>query len=100
MRPAFSGEIETQLYGVRGHNRTSAKLQKHSEQESDWTLSLHEHHISRLRVALFHSLQARVHGFNECSSLERHTLRNDLHPALDDPVHDPHVLREAAAGGF
>ena len=83
---------------VCGDDGTAPQLQKHGEEKTDRPLTLHEDHVVRLRVALLHRLQAGVHGLDEGSDFERHSVRNFFDAAIDNPVHGAHILRETATG--
>ena len=48
--------------------------------------------------ALYHRLQTSVYRFDKTGAFERNTVRNSFHTVLDDPVHNPYILRETAAG--
>ena len=55
---------------------------------------------SGLRIALHHGFQAGIQRLHQRGALERDAVGNLLHAASHNPVHDAHVLREAAARGL
>jgi hypothetical protein len=49
---------------------------------------------------LDHALQTSVHRLDETGPVERNTVRDLLHPAVDNPIHHTNVLGKSSARGF
>ena len=69
-------------------------------QTADGALSEHGDDVFGLGIDLLEPLEAGVHGFDKTSLIEAHAIRNFFDAAFDDPVHNAHVLGEAATGGL
>ena len=75
-------------------------MQQRGEEQSDRPLPHDEYALLRVHRALGQALEARIGGLDESGPLETHAVRDPLYAATHDPVHQPHVLGEAAAGGL
>jgi hypothetical protein len=97
-RAAASRKLATRGDGIGRYNSYSGSPQQHGKQQPDRSLADNHGCFIRLRRALDYGFQTRVYRFDEARALERNSVRNFFHAPRDDPVHNPHILRETAAG--
>ncbi len=78
-------------------NLRARAMHQHGEHQPDGSLAHDHHEVLGLRIALHHGFQAGVQRLDQGGALEGDAVGNLLHAALHNPVHHPHILREAAA---
>ncbi len=78
----------------------AAPREQHSEDKPDRPLTHHDDDVARGRRELFDGFEAGIHGLNERGDIEGNSIGNFLDPALDDPIHDAHILRKTTARWF
>src|SRR5450755_3085049 len=99
-RAAPEGKLAAGSDGIGGYNFRPGAPQQHGKHQANRSLANHHGGFIGLGRALHYGLQTGVDRFDETGALERNSFRNFFNAVLDDPVHNAHVLREAAAGRF
>ena len=85
---------------VRREHLCTRALGQGGEHDSDWALTNHQNGFVRCKIEAAHALEAGIQRLDEHGLSKRDAVRNLNQSAFHDPVHDPHVAGEAAAGGL
>ena len=91
--------FHARLEEVGRTNRSDAEpAGKRRKQQADGSLTQDQHRFIALDAQFVKRFQTSVDRLDETGALERHRIGDPNHAALNDPIHDAHVLRKPTTG--
>jgi hypothetical protein len=85
---------------IGGPYRRSCSLYQYRENKADGALPQHGNGVAGSQLKELHAFKAGIDRFDPAVLIERHARRYFLHATIDNPIHDPNILRKSAAGRF